>query len=385
MGSVALGTDGNFYGITSGSFLGGLGQGTVYKITPQGALTTLHSFCLTTCADGAYPTLGLTMSRSGDFYGLSNVGERNPNAFLGQIFKISSSGVFHDVLTVCPNTICPTDAGPIGTLMLSSGGAFIAPGPGVNYGTGPGVLYSMSPSGVPTILYSFCDDSICHDGSSYNRTPLAQSASGQIFGTFAWGGAGAYCTQTSGCGTAFRVSMSGTFTKLHDFCSESGCADGFNPNPLILASDGNFYGTTGAGGSHGYGTLFRITASGRFAVIHQFSPADGFAPTAIALVQATDGNLYGATAQTIFRLSLGLPPFVETVLNAAKAGANVIILGNNLSGSTSVTFNGISAAFTVVSPTEITATVPSGATTGSIQVATPTTTLQSNVPFEVLH
>jgi uncharacterized protein (TIGR03437 family) len=102
------------------------------------------------------------------------------------------------------------------------------------------------------------------------------------------------------------------------------------------------------------------------------------------LTQATDGNLYGATTQTIYRVSLGLAPFVKTVLNSGSAGNTVIILGNNLTGSTSVTFNGIAATFTVVSPTEITATVPTGATTGTIKVVTPTTTLSSNVAFQVL-
>jgi uncharacterized repeat protein (TIGR03803 family) len=383
-GAIALGIDGNFYGITEGSFLGGLGPGTVYKITPAGALTTLHTFCQSAqCTDGGYPTLGLTLSRSGNFYGLSNAGDGS-SAFYGQVFEVSSSGAFHNLLTVCPNTLCPADAGPIGTLLLSSGGALISPGPGAGYGNGPGSLYSMSPSGTPTVVYAFCDDATCHDGGGYNRSPLAQSPTGMIFGTFTEGGSGAYCTQNGGCGTAFRVTSTGVFTKLHDFCSQAACADGYNPGALILASDGNYYGTTIVGGKHDYGTLFRITSTGHFSVVHSFSAADGYAPTAIPLLQATDGNLYGATSQTLYRVSLGLAPFVKTVLNSGSAGATVIILGNNLSGSTSVTFNGIAATFTVVSPTEITATVPTGATTGTIKVVTPTTTLSSNVAFQVL-
>jgi uncharacterized repeat protein (TIGR03803 family) len=384
MGSVALGTDGNFYGITSGSFLGGDGPGTVYKITPAGALTTLHTFCQSAqCTDGGYPTLGLTLARSGNFYGLSNAGDGS-SAFYGQVFEISPSGAFHNLLTVCPNTLCPADAGPIGTLLLSSGGALLGPGPGAGYGNGPGSLYNMSPSGIPAVVYAFCDDATCHDGGGYNRTPLAQSPTGMIYGTFTEGGSGAYCTQNGGCGTAFRVTSAGVFTKIHDFCSQTGCTDGFNPSALILASDGNYYGTTGEGGKHGYGTLFRITSSGHFAVVHSFSAADGYAPTPIPLVQGTDGNLYGATSQTLYRVSLGIAPFVKTVLNSGSAGATVTVLGNNLTGSTSVTFNGVAAAFTVVSSTEITAAVPSGATTGTIKVVTPTSTLSSNIAFQVL-
>jgi uncharacterized repeat protein (TIGR03803 family) len=382
-GTIALGTDGNFYGVTEGGFYASAGQGTVYKVTPAGSMTVLHSFCMATCTDGAYPTLGLTMSRSGDFYGLSNAPEDSEN-FYGQVFKISASGTFHNVLTVCPGTLCPADAGPIGSLLLSSGGALVGPGPSAGYNSSPGALYSMTPSGVPTVVYNFCDDSTCHDGGGYMRTPVAQSASGQIYGTFVQGGAGAYCTQSGGCGTAFRVTPTGVFTKLHDFCSQAGCADGFNASPLLLASDGNYYGTTGEGGAHGKGVLFRIASSGRFSVVHSFAPTDVYPPNPVSLMQATDGNLYGITSQTVFRLSIGLAPFVKTVLNSGAPGSTVTILGNNLTGSTAVTFNGTAAAFTVVSATEITATVPSGATTGSIRVVTPTSTLNSNVAFQVL-
>jgi uncharacterized repeat protein (TIGR03803 family) len=109
------------------------------------------------------------------------------------------------------------------------------------------------------------------------------------------------------------------------------------------------------------------------------------------LWQGTDGNLYGTTSKggannggTIFRISLGLAAFVKTVQDAGAVGASVIIYGNGLTGSTSVTFNGTSALFSIVSDTEITTTVPAGATTGEIQVVTPSTTLSSNVAFQVL-
>jgi uncharacterized repeat protein (TIGR03803 family) len=385
IGAVALGIDGNFYGVTEEGFYSETGNGTIYKVTPAGAFTVLHTFCQNVnCTDGANPSLGLTLARSGNFYGLSSAPEGS-SAFYGQVFEISSSGAFHNLLTVCPNTLCPADAGPISTLLLSSGGAFVGPGPVAGFSDNAAALYKMTPSGTPSILYTFCPDTVCHDGGYSLRTPLAQSATGQIFGTFFEGGLGANCTQVYGCGTAFEVSANGSsFTKLHDFCSQTACADGYNPGALILATDGNYYGTAIAGGKHGYGTLFRITSTGHFAVVHSFSAADGYAPTAISLTQATDGNLYGATTQTIYRVSLGLAPFVKTVLNSGSAGNTVIILGNNLTGSTSVTFNGIAATFTVVSPTEITATVPTGATTGTIKVVTPTTTLSSNVAFQVL-
>jgi uncharacterized protein (TIGR03437 family) len=80
---------------------------------------------------------------------------------------------------------------------------------------------------------------------------------------------------------------------------------------------------------------------------------------------------------------MGLAPFVKTVPVAAYPGKQIFILGTNLMGATSVTFGGTPAAFTVVSATEITATVPKSATTGTVQVVTPSGTLSSNVPFRV--
>jgi uncharacterized repeat protein (TIGR03803 family) len=107
-------------------------------------------------------------------------------------------------------------------------------------------------------------------------------------------------------------------------------------------------------------------------------------------MQATDGNFYGTTDGggaygdgTVFSLSVGLGPFVKTVPTSGKVGTAVTILGNNLTGTTSVTFNGTAAAFTVVSSTEITTAVPKGATTGEVQVTTASGTLSSNVPFRV--
>jgi uncharacterized repeat protein (TIGR03803 family) len=109
------------------------------------------------------------------------------------------------------------------------------------------------------------------------------------------------------------------------------------------------------------------------------------------LLQGTDGIFYGATADggahgdgVVYSFSNSLGPLVKTVPVAAAVGARVIVLGNGLTGTTSVMFNGVPAAFTVESDTYITATVPTGATTGTVQVITPTQTLNSNPAFQVL-
>jgi uncharacterized protein (TIGR03437 family) len=106
--------------------------------------------------------------------------------------------------------------------------------------------------------------------------------------------------------------------------------------------------------------------------------------------QATDGNLYGVTQLggskndgTVFQVKVGLGPFVKTVPASGRVGAKVKILGTSLTGATSVSFNGTAAAFTVVSATEIAATAPAGATTGTVQVTAPSGTLLSNVAFQV--
>jgi uncharacterized repeat protein (TIGR03803 family) len=107
-------------------------------------------------------------------------------------------------------------------------------------------------------------------------------------------------------------------------------------------------------------------------------------------MQATNGTLYGTADYdgafsdgAVYSLSMGLGPFVETVTRGGKVGSKVVILGNNLTGSTGVSFNGTAASFTVVSDTEISTTVPAGATSGLVQVTTPSGTLNSNVLFRV--
>lgn len=89
------------------------------------------------------------------------------------------------------------------------------------------------------------------------------------------------------------------------------------------------------------------------------------------------------TCGTVFKLSVGLGRFVKTLPTSGKVGATVKILGTNLTGATSVTFNGTAATFTVVSSSEITTTVPTGATSGKVKVVTPGGTLTSNANFRV--
>jgi uncharacterized repeat protein (TIGR03803 family) len=180
---------------------------------------------------------------------------------------------------------------------------------------------------------------------------------------------------------------------------------------MVQATDGNFYGTTAGGGpscvfgtwNGRNGTIFEITPEGELTTLYDFPQTselqqpwpDGTGPSG-GLVQATDGNFYGTTivggtgancgwggCGTVFSLSVGLDPFVKTEPTSGEAGGTVIILGTNLTGTTSVTFSGKAAEFTVVASTEIQATVPAGASSGEVQVETPYGTLSSSVPFRV--
>jgi uncharacterized repeat protein (TIGR03803 family) len=165
---------------------------------------------------------------------------------------------------------------------------------------------------------------------------------------------------------------------------------------LIQSTDGNFYGTTGAGGANyscpgGCGTIFKITPSGALTTLINLGPGStGYSPLA-PLLQATNGNFYGTAefgghsgSGTVFGLSVGLGPFVAPQPTFGPAGTVVRILGTKLTAANAVTFNGIPAPFKVVSPTFIKTVVPPGATTGPIEVETPAGTLKSNPPFTVV-
>jgi uncharacterized repeat protein (TIGR03803 family) len=221
------------------------------------------------------------------------------------------------------------------------------------------------------------------DGS-FPYSTLVQDTAGNLYGTTSESGANGCC------GTVFKMTPAGKVTTLHSFCPE--CPDGYYVfDGLLQATDGNFYGTADevAGSVDCGGTIFRITPGGAFAVVHTFDGTDGCSHHG-GLTQGTDGTLYGATFGggannygTVYSLSVGLAPFVKTLPHSAKTGSAIKILGTDLTGATSVSFNGAAGVFTVVSATEIETIVPAGATSGRIQVTTPGGTLFSGGPFLV--
>ena len=144
-------------------------------------------------------------------------------------------------------------------------------------------------------LYAFCPTGNCTDGEFPQAAPI-QATDGNLYGTTTGGGA-------NSVGTVFRITPTGTLTTLYSFCSQTGCADGGDPEAgLIQASDGNLYGTTAGGGgsSNPSGTVFRVTPTGTLTTLYSFCSqtncADGANPKT-GLIQATNGNLYGTTSE----------------------------------------------------------------------------------------
>jgi uncharacterized repeat protein (TIGR03803 family) len=247
------------------------------------------------------------------------------------------------------------------------------------FGTfGCGTIFAITLSGNLTTLYNIGDD------AGLLTTPLIFAGNGNLYGASENGG-------TIGGGSIFEITPAGAYSTIYSFCSQSFCTDGDLPRGgLLQATNGILYGTTSTGGTL-TGTVFSISAGGTLHTIHNFTGfAHGSMPEG-SLLQATDGNLYGVANSggvgadgAVFRVLTGLPQFVQTVPLAGAEAAQVLILGNNLSTTTAVSFNGTAASFTVVSNSEIETTVPSGASAGFVTVTTSAGTLNSNVAFRVL-
>jgi len=373
LATLVQGTDGKLYGTTYqgiGTGCGGYGCGTVFSVAPGGVFNVLHNL---SDAEGEVP-LSLVQAARGDLYGVARQGGTSSSCQFGcgTIFKITPSGA----LTIVHNFDQADGDSPIGALVQGFNGELLGVtnygGAGSNFGT----IFQLGAGGALQTLNSF--------GSarqSYPAAGLVQASDGHYYGTTEGCGAGS-------CGTVFKITPGGTLTTIYAFQSSNGA----NPNSaLVEATDGNLYGTTLNGGAsgcwfNGCGTIFKITPSGVLTTLYSFNTA--VYPT--QMIQATDGNLYGVTSGggtdnlgSIFRLSIGLGPFVKTVPVAGGVGATVHILGTNLTTPVSVTFNGVPAAVIAASPSQIIATVPAGATTGKVAVTTATGTLLSNTVFQV--
>jgi uncharacterized repeat protein (TIGR03803 family) len=370
------------------------GCGTIFKIAPNGTLTTIYNFCSNggICEDGQWPIGTLIRASDGNFYGTTLAGGTG-NGGNGTVFRITPSGKLSTIYSFCSQSNCTDGERPFwGVIQATDGDLYGSTSSGG--ANDDGTVYRVTSSGTLTTLHSFNGA----DGQGPDAGVI-QASDGSFYGTTLEGGEGSACEY--GCGTVFKMTLGGALTTLHSF----GQSDGTNPyTGVIQATDGNFYGTTAGGGANcpdndSCGTVFEITPIGTLTTLYNFCSqsdcSDGRSPFG-ALLQSTNGTFYGATYQggsacvddfdgcgTIFSVSNGLLPFVETQTSSGKVGAVVKILGTNLSGATTVTFDETLASFKVVSSSLITATVPSGAETGNVNVLTPGGMLKSNAAFRV--
>jgi uncharacterized repeat protein (TIGR03803 family) len=230
------GTDGNFYGTT---FFGGtFGNGTVFRMTPTGTLTSLYSF--TGGNDGMNPWGGLVQGNDGNLYGTTEAGGANGS---GTVFRLTTNGT----LATLVEFNSTNGAFPYGKLVQGTDGCF--------YGTtetggtnGAGTVFKMDTNGVLTTLFQFDND----NNGANPVTGLIRGTDGYFYGTTAQGGLGGY-------GTVFRISSQGALTTLIWFDWSNGATP---EAPLFQAADGSFYGTTISGGASGSGTIFRVALPG---------------------------------------------------------------------------------------------------------------------------
>jgi uncharacterized repeat protein (TIGR03803 family) len=319
-GALVEWVDGSYYGTTQFGGNIGAGYGTVFKITPAGTFTSLHSFDNKT--DGYEPFAGLLLGSTGELYGTTAGG---PGADFGTVFKISSKGVYGLL-----HTFIDTDGWePEGVLMQASSGKLY--GTTVRGGAdGVGEVFTITTGGTFNLLHSFATVTEGYEPVA----GLIQASDGNFYGTTFGGG-------TFGQGSIFEMNSAGTPTTLHDFNGGDGGTDGNEPfGGLTQHTSGGLFDTTGGVSSGGLGT--------------------------------------------VFSLDQGLPAFVIAVPRFGKVGATVAILGTNIGGATEVTFGGVKAKITSNTATAIITKVPSSAKSGKVKVFSPGCNCSTLISFAVL-
>jgi uncharacterized repeat protein (TIGR03803 family) len=360
-GGVTLAANGSFYGTVTYS----LGMsGVIYSITADGIYTVLYQFDGLT---GSYPYAPPIQGSDGNFYGTT---DGYPHGLPSTIYQYQpQTGVV---------TLLHSFGKEVALYYALTQGA-----DGDLYGVastgGPnkfGSIIRLSKAGVLRYVYEFPGGA----GGSYPVGPLVQLSDGNFYGVADNGGTGS-------AGFVFKMTPGGTVSTIYNFTGYPESA--YPTTGLTFGSDGQLYGVSG-GGTFDAGTIYRISPSGQYSLLYSFPT---YADTLAPLAQHTNGTFYGMTVNggannfgMMYSLNVKLKPFITFVQPQGRAGQIEQIVGQGLTGTTSVTFSGVPApSFTIVSDTFMTAVVPSGATTGPVVVTTPTGALTSNKNFNIIH
>ena len=245
----------------------------------------LHTFCgIQNCSDGGLPMGNLVRDGSGNLYGTAFIGGASQYLLGGTVFELAVDGTFKVLHSFCIDQSCTDGLSPEGKLERDANGNLYGStqgGGGDNYG----VVFKITLAGKEHVLHSFT-------GGKDGCNPLSGvtlGRDGYLYGTTV-GWCGPYY------GTVFKISPKGAETVLHVFRQWAGGALPYSD--VILDDDGNVYGTTYSGGGNGYGTVFQISPTGQYTILHSFCRppqcVDGMEPWG-GLVRDAQGNLYGTT------------------------------------------------------------------------------------------
>ncbi len=285
-GALAMATNGWLYGTTSQG--GAHGQGAVFKISTNGVYSNVWHFA--GGADGSFPEAALLAANDGNFYGTTTSGGTNSG---GVVFRLTPAGA----LTVLHSFAWNPDGGsPRGGLIQGADGALYGTTTYGGTNSGNGTVFKITTGGVFTQLWSFT-------GGNDGRNPFAklvQGADSALYGTCNAGGSNGY-------GTVFRITTNGAMKPLWSF---TGGSDGASPyGELAAGTGGVFMGQTYFGGTNGYGAVFKIATNGAVTPLWSFTYLNDGAYPQSGLLRSTNGLFYGTTryggtnhAGTVFRI-----------------------------------------------------------------------------------
>jgi uncharacterized repeat protein (TIGR03803 family) len=325
-GSLLMPSPGKIYGAT-GPVDGTHRSGTIFELklekrTGQWMAKTLYKFCSRPCLDGQRPNGSLVMAPGGTLYGTTLFGGvKDSGTVFALIPNAAGTKWTHLVLyRFCAHRvkqICADGAGPSSGVVLDKAGELY--GVALNGGAkNGGVVYQLVPqSSTPwgeAVRHSFCEEPGCPDGFAPVGGLVFDANQERLFGTTTQGG------EPSGQqpGLVYVLTRGATgvpwpYQVLYNFCSQGGCADGFNPySTLAIDKSGNLYGTTRLGGTGtagnggmGGGTAFVLSPAARppwlETVLYSFCQEGGFAcsdgsvPVAGLTPAGKAGSIYGAT------------------------------------------------------------------------------------------